>query len=103
MTKPENDVNTDVATNKRVFEYEPMPGYFDVCRDGTKVFTLGMIRCTVTKEAGILSIGCMMENAFAQFERRMKAPEMRDVARMLLTAADEIDAMQAIAERNDKK
>lgn len=91
-------------TNKRVFEYEPMPGYFDVCRDGTKCFTLGMIRCTVTKEAGILSIGCMMENAFAQFERRLNTTEMRDVARMLLTAADEIDAMQAMEQKKkDKK
>ena len=88
-------------TNKRVFEYEPMPGYFNVLQDGTKDFTLGMIRCTVTKEAGFLSIGCMMENAFAQFERRLNTPEMRDVARMLLTAADEIDAMQEIAKRND--
>ena len=90
-------------TNKRVFEYEPMPGYFNALQDGTKDFTVGMIRCAVTKEAGILGIGCMMENAFAQFERRMKAPEMRDVARMLLTAADEIDAMQAMAERNGSK
>lgn len=86
--------------NKRVFEYEPMPGYFKAFQDGKKDFTLGMIRCTVTKEAGILGIGCMMENAFAQFEQSMKAPEMRDVARMLLTAADEIDAMQAMAERH---
>ena len=99
MTKPENDVNTDVATNKRVFEYEPMLGYFDAFQDGKKDFTLGMIRCTVTKETGILGIGCMMENAFAQFEQRMKAPEMRDVARMLLTAADEIDAMQAAKQK----
>lgn len=87
-------------TNKRVFEYEPMHGYFDAFQDGTKDFTLGMIRCTVTKEAGILGIGCMMENAFAQLEQSMKAPEMRDVARMLLTAADEIDAMQAMAEKH---
>jgi len=58
-----------------------------------------MIRCTVTKEAGFLSIGCMMENAFAQFERRLNTPEMRDVARMLLTAADEIDAMQATKQK----
>lgn len=99
MTKPENDVNTDVATNKRVFEYEPMPGYFDAFQDGKKEFTLGMIQCTVTKEAGILGIGCMMENAFAHFEQRMKAPEMRDVARMLLTAADEIYAMQATKQK----
>ena len=90
-------------TNKRVFEYEPMPGYFGVFRDEAKDFTLGMIRCTVTKEAGILNIGCMMENAFAQFERRLNTTEMRDVARMLLTAADEIDAMQAMAERNSSK
>lgn len=84
-------------TNKRVFEYEPMPMNIDVTRygDGAKLLNFGMIHCTVTKEAGFLSIGCMMENAFAQFEQRMKAPEMRDVARMLLTAADEIDAMQA--------
>ena len=88
-------------TNKRVFEYEPMLGYFAAFPDGKKDFTLGMIRCTVTKETGILGIGCMVENAFAQFEQSMKAPEMRDVARMLLTAADEIDAMQAIAERNE--
>ena len=86
-------------TNKRVFEYEPMPGYFNALQDGKKDFTVGMIRCAVTKEAGILGIGCMMENAFAQFERRMKAPEMRDVARMLLTAADEIDAMQATKQK----
>ncbi len=88
-------------TNKRVFEYEPMPGYFDALQDGTKDFTVGMIRCTVTKEAGFLSIGCMMENAWAQFERRLDTPEMRDVARMLLSAADEMDAMQAIAKRNE--
>lgn len=88
-------------TNKHVFEYEPMPGYFDAFQDGKMDFTLGMLQCTVTKETGILGIGCMMENAFAQFEQRMKAPEMRDVARMLLTAADEMDAMQAIAERNE--
>ena len=86
-------------TNKRVFEYEPMPGHFNVCQKGTKDFTLGMIRCTVTKEAGFLSIGCMMENAFAQFERRLNTPEMRDVARMLLTAADEMDAMQATKQK----
>ena len=89
--------------NKRVFEYEPMPIDYDVTRseDRAKRLILGMISCTVTKEAGFLSIGCMMENAFAQFERRLNTPEMRDVARMLLTAADEIDAMQAIAERNE--
>lgn len=89
-------------TNKRVFEYEPMPMDYDVTRyeDRAKRLILGMIRCTVTKETGILGIGCMMENAFAQFEQRMKAPEMRDVARMLLTAADEIDAMQAMAEKH---
>lgn len=88
--------------NKRVFEYEPMPMDYDVTRyeDGAKRLILGMIRCTVTKEAGFLSIGCMMENAFAQFERRLNTPEMRDVARMLLTAADEIDAMQAMAEKH---
>lgn len=88
-------------TNKRVFEYEPMSIDIDVTRyeDGSKRLILGMIRCTVTKEAGFLSIGCMMENAFAQFEQRMKAPEMRDVARMLLTAADEIDAMQATKQK----
>ena len=86
-------------TNKRVFEYEPMPGYFDAFQDGKKEFTLGMIRCAVTKEAGILNIGCMMENAWAQFERRLDTPEMRDVARMLLTAADEIDAMQATKQK----
>lgn len=90
-------------TNKRVFEYEPMPMDYDVTRYGTKRLIFGMISCTVTKEAGFLSIGCMMENAFAQFERRLNTPEMRDVARMLLTAADEIDAMQAIAERNGSK
>lgn len=103
MTKPENDVNTDVATNKRVFEYEPMPIDYDVTRheDRSKRLILGMIRCTVTKEAGFLSIGCMMENAFAQFERRLNTTEMRDVARMLLTAADEMDAMQEIAKRNE--
>ena len=88
-------------TNKRVFEYEQMPMDYDVTRyeDGAKRLILGMIRCTVTKEAGFLSIGCMMENAFAQFEQRMKAPEIRDVARMLLTAADEIDAMRATKQK----
>lgn len=71
---------------------------------GSKRLILGMIRCTVTKEAGFLSIGCMMENAFAQFERRLNTPEMRDVARMLLTAADEMDAMQAMEQKKkDKK
>ena len=73
----------------------------DVTRyeDGSKLLILGMIRCTVTKEAGFLSIGCMMENAFAKFERRLNTPEMRDVARMLLTAADEMDAMQAMEQK----
>ena len=90
-------------TNKRVFEYEPMPMDHDVTRyeDGAKRLILGMIRCTVTKEAGLLSIGCMMQNAFAQFEQRLNTTEMRDVARMLLTAADEIDTMQAIAKINE--
>ena len=88
-------------TNKRVFEYKPMPMDYDVTRyeDGAKRLILGMIRCTVTKEAGFLSIGCMMENAFAQFERRLNTSEMRDVARMLLTAADEMDAMQATKQK----
>lgn len=92
-------------TNKRVFEYEPMPMDTDVTRYGVgaKLLIFGMIHCAVTKEAGFLSIGCMMENAFAQFDQRMEAPEMRDVARMLLTAADEMDAMQAMAERNGSK
>ena len=30
--------------NKRVFEYEPMPGYFNTLQDGTKDFTAGIIR-----------------------------------------------------------
>ena len=89
-------------TNKHVFEYEPMPGYCGEFQKGTKkIFSVGMFCCTVTKADCIFDIECMMENAFAQFEQRMKAPEMRDVARMLLTAADEMDAMQAIAERNE--
>lgn len=86
--------------NKRVFEYEPMPGYCGEFQKGTKKrFSVGMFCCTVTKEAGILGIECMMENAFAQFEQRMKAPEIRDVARMLLTAADEMDTMQAMKQK----
>lgn len=88
-------------TNKRVFEYEPIPGYWGEFKKGTeKIFTTGVFCCTVTQADCILGIECMMENVFAQFERRMKAPKMRDVARMLLTAADEMDAMQAMAERH---
>ena len=87
-------------TNKRVFEYEPIPGYCGEFQKGTeKIFTIGVFCCTVTKADCILGIECMRGNAFAQFERRMKAPKMRDVARMLLSAADEMDAMQATKQK----
>lgn len=91
-------------TNKRVFEYEPMPMLCEASWGGvtSKVFVLGTIACVASGgNSGTLSLRCESGASTAKLIKRLGAGSMRDVARMLLTAADEMDAMQGIAKRND--
>lgn len=91
-------------TNKRVFPYEPMPMLCEASWGGvaSKVFVLGTIACVASGgNSGTLSLSCESGASTAKLIKRLGAGGMRDVARMLLTAADEMDAMQAIAERNE--
>lgn len=94
-------------TNKRVFEYEPMPMLCEASGDGvtSKVFALGTIVCVASGgNSGTLSLRCESGASTAKLIKRLGAGSMRDVARMLLTAADEMDAMQAMEQKKkDKK
>lgn len=89
-------------TNKRVFPYEPMPMLCEASWGGvpSKVFVLGTIACVASGgNSGTLSLRCESGASTAKLIKRLGAGGMRDVARMLLTAADEMDAMQATKQK----
>ena len=66
----------------------------------SKVFALGTIVCVASGgNSGTLSLRCESGASTAKLIKRLGAGGMRDVARMLLTAADEMDAMQATKQK----
>lgn len=93
-------------TNKRVFEYEPMQP--EHCRDDgadESIFLFGAFSCVITR---IGRSYWKMKHGIGGYEaivkQYMTAAWLRGQARMLLSAADALDAMQAMEQKKkDKK